>query len=238
MMNISDDTVIFGVPVDADDIGAATAVGMHISTAPQAEEHIQPIEDKAHDDDAAVKPKRIRKKKEDAISADAEVEHTEKPAAPILSVLGVLKPENAQSISTPAPAAETTITVTEEITIEAKIEKPATIEDIFAELEPLKEDKIVDLASHSADAAASQDDIETDETLSKMAAEFAAAQKDIPDAPAQKGGKIGKLKNILPFKKAKKEDQSLLGDLFGWAGIAANDDDERFALPDFFRASN
>jgi hypothetical protein len=34
------------------------------------------------------------------------------------------------------------------------------------------------------------------------------------------------------LKKAKREDNSLMGDLFGWAGIAANDED--FSIPGFF----
>ena len=48
-------------------------------------------------------------------------------------------------------------------------------------------------------------------------------------------GKIGKLKSILPFKKLKPQDNSLMGDLFGWAGIAANDED--FSIPGFFTPS-
>jgi hypothetical protein len=36
----------------------------------------------------------------------------------------------------------------------------------------------------------------------------------------------------MPFKKAKRDDGGLMGDLFGWAGIAANDDD--FSIPGFF----
>jgi hypothetical protein len=54
---------------------------------------------------------------------------------------------------------------------------------------------------------------------------------ETPTKPAGRG-KIGKLKNILPFKKARHDDSGLMGDLFGWAGVAANDED--FTIPGFF----
>ena len=66
-----------------------------------------------------------------------------------------------------------------------------------------------------------------------MASEFAENQdKIVTPQKSQPQGKIGKLKNILPFKKAKRDDNGIMGDLFGWAGIAANDDD--FTIPGFF----
>lgn len=75
---------------------------------------------------------------------------------------------------------------------------------------------------------------ETDATLEKLATEFAENQDKIVNTTKSggRGGKIGKLKNILPFKKAKRNDSSLMGDLFGWAGVAAND--EEFGIPEFF----
>ena len=76
-------------------------------------------------------------------------------------------------------------------------------------------------------------DPDTDATLAQLANEFAAAQdKIVSIEKPESQGKIGKLKNILPFKKAKRDDSSLMGDLFGWAGIAANDED--FSIPGFF----
>ena len=67
-----------------------------------------------------------------------------------------------------------------------------------------------------------------------MANEFAENQDKIVNTTksSTRGGRIGKLKNILPFKKVKHNDSGLMGDLFGWAGVAANDDD--FAIPEFF----
>lgn len=75
---------------------------------------------------------------------------------------------------------------------------------------------------------------ETDATLEKLANEFAENQDKIENTTknSARGGRIGKLKNILPFKKAKRNESSLMGDLFGWAGVAAND--EEFAIPEFF----
>ena len=72
--------------------------------------------------------------------------------------------------------------------------------------------------------------------MEQLANEFAQSQNNIPEPKkAGTGGKIGKLKNILPFKKAKRDDNSLMGDLFGWAGIAANDED--FSIPGFFTSA-
>ena len=92
--------------------------------------------------------------------------------------------------------------------------------------EPESDDAAMDIddASDPAD--------ETDATLARLATEFAASEDMLPPAQPVQAGKIGKLKNILPFKKAKREDTGLMGDLFGWAGIAANDDD--FSIPGFF----
>ena len=75
---------------------------------------------------------------------------------------------------------------------------------------------------------------ETDATLEKLANEFAENQDKIVNTTKSttRTGRIGKLKNILPFKKAKHNDSSLMGDLFGWAGVAAND--EEFGIPEFF----
>ncbi len=97
------------------------------------------------------------------------------------------------------------------------------------ELEP-QDDDIITPDANNDDTGASDD---TDATLEQLATEFAENQDKIPTAPkAERGGKIGKLKNILPFKKARRDDTGLMGDLFGWAGIAANDDD--FSMPGFF----
>jgi len=127
-----------------------------------------------------------------------------------------------------------------------------SIEDIFEGLSPIAEDRPVNLNQYDEDDAKTEResanavtaDAEIDATLSRLAAEFATAQTKEIGAPAPrspegaKGGRIGKLKNILPFKKKDKADGGLMSDLFGWAGIAANDDGGDFEMPEFFRVMN
>lgn len=295
MLNLAPDTVIFGVPVDADDIGAGRGAPMVMATSPMPASVAVPTAENNSDVNvpASEKPKRGRKNKtmdavpESVAIVDAPVSDPVADApddaapTPILSVLGIMKPtaddtpesDNGEDIvdimddEDPAEipptldaepvvpqisisrkieetcddagcVQKTTTEMTRTITRTAPDGRAPTIEDIFAELEPLKEEKIVDLGNRSDDDCADADDLETDATLTKMATEFAAAQDDIPDEPLSKPGKIGKLKNILPFKKAKKEESSLLGDLFGWAGIAANDEDEKFTVPSWALGNN
>ena len=125
---------------------------------------------------------------------------------------------------------------------DAPIEK--TLEQLLESMTPLREDHneiapdtapvdTDDEIVMSDDIAPATTDGDTDATLEQLATEFAENQDKIPAAPKNEGrGKIGKLKNILPFKKARRDDTGLMGDLFGWAGIAANDDD--FSMPGFF----
>lgn len=128
-------------------------------------------------------------------------------------------------------------------------DEKSTLEQLLEQMAPLREDKNEEHPAAIADDDAPVDAIseftdtnidddmgisdDTDATLAQLASEFAENQDKIP-APqkTEKVGKIGKLKNILPFKKARRDDNSLMGDLFGWAGVAANDED--FAMPGFF----
>ncbi len=106
-----------------------------------------------------------------------------------------------------------------------------TLEQLLESMTPLREDIQPDPQIDEV-----HDDFETDDTdatLAQLATEFVDTQDKIPATQKTSGaGKIGKLKNILPFKKAKRDDNGLMGDLFGWAGIAANDED--FSIPGFF----
>ena len=123
---------------------------------------------------------------------------------------------------------------------DAPVEK--TLEQLLESMTPLREDIAEEPITPDADATDTEwnmDDMPsaesdaTDATLEQLAAEFAENQDKIPSPQkTESHSKIGKLKNILPFKKAKRDDSGLMGDLFGWAGIAANDDD--FAIPGFF----
>lgn len=78
----------------------------------------------------------------------------------------------------------------------------------------------------------SEPDLSVDATLEQLASEFVSAQDKIETQnKSQSRSKIGKLRNILPFKQSKHKDQGI-GDLLEWAGIAANDED--FSVPGFF----
>ncbi|MDR1338416.1 MAG: hypothetical protein LBJ73_05325 [Rickettsiales bacterium] len=115
-----------------------------------------------------------------------------------------------------------------------------TLEQLLEKMAPLREDLNEDSDAPAAvpdvgDDVSDEPESDTDATLEQLAAEFATKQDEIATTPAAAPvGKIGKLKNILPFKKAKREESGLMGDLFGWAGIAANDDE--FSIPGFFTA--
>ncbi len=123
---------------------------------------------------------------------------------------------------------------------EPPIEK--TLEQLLESMTPLREDIVEEqIEEETSDENITEPEEtnestfedDTDATLEQLAAEFAENQDKIPTpAKAENHSKIGKLKNILPFKKAKRDESGLMGDLFGWAGIAANDDD--FAIPGFF----
>lgn len=142
--------------------------------------------------------------------------------------------------------------ITDETPTAAPIDtdEKSTLEQLLEQMAPLREDKIEeqpDAIDNDDDATVDtisefdntniDDDMgisdDTDATLAQLASEFAENQDKITvPQKTEKVGKIGKLKNILPFKKARRDDNSLMGDLFGWAGVAANDED--FAMPGFF----
>lgn len=141
-------------------------------------------------------------------------------------------------------AAPQRVTIQDMITDDAPeepIEK--TLEQLLESMTPLREDhaedhipqaeqNLAEIFPGEEDSVPTTDDA-ADATLEQLAAEFAENQDKIVATPKpETHGKIGKLKNILPFKKAKRDDAGLMGDLFGWAGIAAND--EEFSIPGFF----
>lgn len=112
-----------------------------------------------------------------------------------------------------------------------------TLEQLLEIMTPLREDiehSTQNFLDDDTPETFDMDTNDTDATLAQLASEFAENEENIvtTSAKAEPQGKIGKLKNILPFKKAKRDDGGLMGDLFGWAGIAANDDD--FTMPGFF----
>lgn len=128
-------------------------------------------------------------------------------------------------------------TAPEKQTLEQLLESMTPLrEDIEDANESYSQDNVTDEADNTESEIPENnftDDDDTDATLAQLASEFAETEdKIITEKKPEPQGKIGKLKNILPFKKIKREDNSLMGDLFGWAGIAANDED--FSIPGFF----
>lgn len=119
-------------------------------------------------------------------------------------------------------------------------EHEKTLEELLESMTPLGEDEKIAqpqvtepepmVEKNVVQSQATDDD--TDATLELLATEFAeSADKIVAPAKPETRGKIGKLKNILPFKKAKRDDSGIMGDLFGWAGVA---NDEDFTIPGFF----
>jgi len=278
MLGLDQDTVIFGVPVDSDNV-------MDVADTNVAPIPSKVIEFPLAKEEEKAEPK--RKKREVA-------EQAPPPPTPILSVIDAVKPteepkeeidvssRGAALDANPEPVKEQGA---EKVSEEKKSRPPSpsqvpdnfsarpknfrddtqdsmlveatdedsvqSIEDIFAGIPPLTEDRPRDLTTKSE--AADEEEAATpapkisesrypmsggdDATLSKLAAEFVASQSGAAAKSDEvaKGGKIGRLKNILPFKKKEKSEPSVLGDLFGWAGVAANDDSDNFAMPDFFQ---
>jgi len=254
MLGLDDDTVIFGVPVDSEDIGVDLSTETLVNTESVAEE--APKADVSRRGEAQAEKKRKKKEKSEG---DMNPEPKEDTKTPILSVIGAVQPtkEESQESEVAAPLAVTDekdqeveeVSDGEDMLVEAADEDQVqSIEDIFAGIPPLTEDKPIDLTKHdeveeakeepTPQASTPDSDTDEDVTLSKLAMEFVATQDadGLPPTASAKGGKIGRLKNILPFKKKEKSEPSVLGDLFGWAGVAANDDADSFAMPDFFAA--
>ena len=115
-----------------------------------------------------------------------------------------------------------------------------TLEELLESMTPLREDVANNTVAEDVKPVPEHDFVfdsdDTDATLEQLATEFIQNEDKITSpAKTEASGKISKLKNILPFKKVKREDNSMIGDLFGWAGIAANDED--FTVPGFFTAA-
>lgn len=137
------------------------------------------------------------------------------------------------------PVEETTISV-QDVEIENIINddmptepKEKTLEELLESMTPLCEDVRPDVIQEPVTESQNVDEI--DATLESLANEFADTQAKTPAGKKNAGrSKIGKLKSILPlpFSKKNKDDTGIMGDLFGWAGFAANDDD--FTMPGFF----
>lgn len=152
----------------------------------------------------------------------------------------VSEPDNTDDVapeqSTPDNTADVDDMITQDIPdIEIPVEK--TLEELLESMAPLTEDEETEVKPENLDTNTASTDTTDDATLQQLATEFIANQDKINSgAKGSARSKIGKLKNILPFKKAKHDEGGIMGDLFGWAGVAANDDD--FSVPGFLDLSN
>ncbi len=280
------DTVLFGVPVDAEDAlaGQFDSVKTADNTSAVITQDVQPTDEIIP---VEQKPKRTKKKAEvDKVVNVAPVDEApQKEVIPILSVLGGdVKPEPVQEIKvveepivienipevddldinidlseshidddtimdtddakfekatndfTSFDAADIDQDIPtiepESLTIQESEEEDNQLEKLLQSVQSLHEDKDETVDDTPIELETVTD--ETDATLEKLATEFAENQDKIVNTTksSARSGRIGKLKNILPFKKAKRTESNLMGDLFGWAGVAAND--EEFGIPEFF----
>ena len=185
----------------------------------------------------------------------------EKSAIPILSVLGAKSTVEDTPIETDATPIEPqpiddavahddvadninpqTVSISDMLADDAAPvdNREKTLEELLESMTPLGEDEKVSPEPVVEPEPAPVVDVvqptpaddDTDVTLELLATEFAeSADKIVTPPKPETRGKIGKLKNILPFKKAKRDDSGIMGDLFGWAGVA---NDEDFTIPGFF----
>ena len=111
------------------------------------------------------------------------------------------------------------------------------LEKLLSAMTPLEEDSLEEpFAGKEREETVTETSDIFDATLEQLATEFIETQDKIAaESKSSTRSKIGKLRNILPFKQSKHKDNSGLGDLFGWAGMAANDED--FSVPGFFTSA-
>ncbi len=128
-----------------------------------------------------------------------------------------------------------------------------SIESIFEKMRPLQDDsqnvtkteqpekEVISVTKHESVESVVSEILKDNENninknLKKLATEYQKSEKNI-ETKSESGGKIGRLKNILPFKKSRQSESGAgaLSSLFDWAGVAANDDD--FSIPSYFPSS-
>ena len=263
-LNLDKTTVLFGVPVDADDAGFATQTTQNEPITNDQEIITEPeiIEEQTPENESVIEQptkKRGRPRKEIHEEIIEEIpqetntetpENTEKTDEAVVPILSVLSNDDDEIIDNeldnnieiiaevspqiPTEDQEVSVEITTAQITETPDESEADLEKLLSAMTPLEEDTTGeqptgDIAKEDEDASV---DISVDETLEKLATEFIENQDKIAEeSKSSSRSKIGKLRSILPFKQSKHKDQGL-GDLFGWAGAAANDED--FSVPGFF----
>lgn len=254
-LGLDADTVLFGVPVD-DLIALETAPVVADSVVTPAPDVVEEPVAKPKKTAKAKKEKQVEKTTEKPVVENPVAEKpATTPVVPILSVLGGGE-ESVSVAETPVQepvqevVAETVTVETDDVpefndigdidemlqddVPDAPHEK--TLEELLETMTPLREDVQPDEedAGETTEPAAADESLDdADATLASLATEFVDVQDKMPTfRKSPERGKISKLKSILPFKKKKSDDTGIMGDLFGWAGVAANDED--FSIPGFF----
>lgn len=283
-LGLDNDTVLFGVPVDKDNVMADSVSDVTtevlentVETVPVVKEICEEVVEETPEiidteipNTDVVEPELVDTNDDIVEEVENIIEEEKQDTIiPILSVLSGNDTETVTCVADEVPNAEQVeataieepvetiqdidetdalqVSIEDIVTDDMPVaEHNKTLEELLESMTPLGEDieqdiietpesEIVQNDAENSDFSVSMTDdmADTDATLAQLANEFAQTQDKIPDTPkSTSNGKIGKLKNILPFKKAKRDDSGLMGDLFGWAGIAANDED--FSIPGFF----
>ena len=258
-LNLDKNTVLFGVPVDQDDAGLSKStdesiLNQTIENAKSIEPEETPqnpendIVDETPDIEPVVEKKRgrarkaIENEKEDIVSTpETSLTEDAEKIVPILSILSAkddepgeentVEPEIIEDVIEDIPESEEN---DEDNSDAEESDAQTNLEKLLSEMKPLDEDALDIPVTPDADDSSEEENI--DATLEQLATEFVQTQDKIASTTkSTTRNKIGKLRNILPFKQSKHADQGL-GDLFGWAGVAAND--EEFSVPGFFTTSS
>ena len=177
-----------------------------------------------------------------SLTQDEPTQETDEQIVPILSVLATKKElvvdappienKNIEIISEDISKESTD--PEEPDNVEIMDDDEAKLEKLLSAMKPLEED-VFEESFVKEEILTETSDNHVDATLEQLATEFIETQDKIAtESKSTSRSKIGKLRNILPFKQAKHKEQGL-GDLFGWAGIAANDED--FSVPGFFTSA-
>jgi hypothetical protein len=234
-LNLDADTILFGVPVDNMDEKTESVPDVKIEIEPEcvvqesvteAIKIVPPIESVAAESEITTP----------VAQETPEPQESDSHVVPILSVLGATTQTTTSTTESPdlADVAQPDNQIDDILNDDMpSATSEQTLEELLERMTPLREDVHLEQAEDEIVDEAPISDSQDDATLENLASEFAKIQDTMPTTKKNpERGKISKLKNILPFKKIKRDDSGLMGDLFGWAGIAANDDD--FSMPGFF----
>lgn len=218
---------------------------------PRKEDIVEEISEEITDEIIENEPEQILDSSENVTKEPETTYESDEVVVPILSVLSTKAEDDIITKCEPESDIDIIPEITDEepvstevfedgqsTTIDDDEDADAKLEKLLSAMTPLKEDILEDNLSENVESEPELDPMDTsvDATLEQLATEFIENQDKIAaETKSTSRSKIGKLRNILPFKQSKHKDNNGLGDLFGWAGIAANDED--FSVPGFFTSA-